>query len=80
MDINAFETLILNELKSVTEKILVKNSNPNISAKARAGAEISDLLEKQFVVETQKHKYFKKSQSSPVGANVFLNNINFILS
>ncbi|MDR2073923.1 MAG: hypothetical protein LBP36_00925 [Oscillospiraceae bacterium] len=68
MDIKAFETLILQELKSVTEIILAKNPNPAISAKARAGAEISELLEKQFVVETQNHKYFKKSQSSPEGA------------
>lgn len=68
MDINAFETLILEELKTVTERILSKNLNPAISAKARAGAEISDLLEKQFVIETQAHKYFKKTQSSPEGA------------
>ena len=68
MNINDFENLILTELKSVTEKILAKNLTPNISAKARAGAEISDLLEKQFVIETHKHKYFKKSQSSPEGA------------
>jgi len=68
MNISDFENLILAELKSVTEKILSKNPTPSISAKARAGAEISDLLEKQFVVETEKHKYFKKSQSSPEGA------------
>lgn len=68
MNINDFENLILSELKSVTEKILVKNATPNISAKARAGAEISDLLEKQFVIETQNHQYFKKSQYSPEGA------------
>jgi len=68
MNINDFENLILTELRSVTENILAKNLTPNISAKARAGAEISDLLEKQFVIETQKHQYFKKSQSSPEGA------------
>jgi len=68
MNINDFENLILTELKTVTEKILAKNPTPNISAKARAGAEISDLLEKEFVIETQKHKYFKNSQSSPEGA------------
>ena len=68
MKINDFENLILTELRSVTEQILSKNPNPNISAKARAGAEISDLLEKQFVIETDKHKYFKNSQSSPDGA------------
>ena len=68
MNINDFENLVLTELKLVTEKILAKNATPNISAKARAGAEISDLLEKQFVVETQNHHYFKNSQSSPEGA------------
>ena len=68
MDINYFESLILNELKNITESILFKNPNPGISAKARAGAEISDLLEKNFVIESQNHKYFKDSQSSPDGA------------
>jgi len=68
MNINDFEDSILTELKYVTEKILAKNLTPNISAKARAGAEISDLLEKQFVIETKKHKYFRNSQSSPEGA------------
>lgn len=68
MDIHKFETLILNELKSVTEKILKNNPKPAISAKSRAGAEISDLLEKQFVIETKDHTYFKRSQSSPKGA------------
>ena len=68
MTINDFENLILSELQSVTEKILENNATPNISAKARAGAEISDLLEKQFVEETKEHTYFKDSQYSPVGA------------
>ena len=68
MEIQEFEKKILNELKSVTEIILKKNPSPTISAKARAGAEISDLLEKQFVIETQNHVYFKKSKFSPEGA------------
>ncbi|MDR2684383.1 MAG: hypothetical protein LBB53_03250 [Prevotellaceae bacterium] len=68
MNINNFENLILAELKSVTEKVLAKNPAPTISAKARAGAEISNLLEKQFVIETHRHKYFKNSQSSPENA------------
>ena len=68
MNINDFENMILAELKSVTEEILANNLTPNISAKARAGAEISNLLEKQFVTETQNHQYFKKSQYSPEGA------------
>ncbi|MBU2472235.1 MAG: hypothetical protein KKF20_07485, partial [Bacteroidetes bacterium] len=68
MDIKEFETLILSELKKVVEIILQKNPEPNISAKSRAGAEISSLLEAQFVIETQNHKYFKKSVASPSGA------------
>ena len=46
MNIHRFESLILSELKYVTESILTNNAMPNISATARAGAEISDLLEK----------------------------------
>lgn len=68
MDIFEFEDLILHELKSVVENILMKTPTPAISAKTRAGAEISELLEKQFVLETQNHPYLKKSQSSPAGA------------
>jgi hypothetical protein len=68
MNINDFENLILAELKSVTEKILSTNPDLSISAKTRAGAEISELLEEQFVIETQEHKYFRNAQSSPKGA------------
>lgn len=68
MDIQKYENFILSELKQVVEHILNKNKEPNISAKSRAGAEISSLLEEQFVVETATHKYFKKSIASPDGA------------
>lgn len=68
MDIKAFETLILSELKTVTEEILKNNPQPKISAKSRAGAEISSLLEEEFVKYTAKHNYFKKSLASPDGA------------
>lgn len=68
MDLRVFESLILKELEIVIMRILKNNPNPAISAKARAGAEISDLLEKQFVIETQNHTYFKDSKSSPEGA------------
>ncbi|TAF77835.1 MAG: hypothetical protein EAZ53_01345 [Bacteroidetes bacterium] len=67
MDIQAYETLILNQLKIVTEKILYNNPQPNISAKSRAGAEISSLLEEEFVKETANHLYFKDSLASPKG-------------
>lgn len=68
MDIKDFETKILSELKAVVEATLGKNQEPNISAKSRAGAEISSLLEEQFVTETANHQYFKKSVASPAGA------------
>lgn len=68
MEIKDFEAKILNELKTVVETILSKNPEPNISAKSRAGAEISSLLEEQFVIETSNHLYFKKSVASPPGA------------
>lgn len=67
MDIQEYEVFILNELKKVTEKILSNNPEPNISAKSRAGAEISSLLEEQFVNETASHPYFKDSLASPDG-------------
>ena len=68
MEIQKYEELILIELKKVTENILIKNPQPKISAKSRAGAEISSLLEEQFVLETSKHKYFKNSAASPDGS------------
>lgn len=68
MDIKKFEALILGELKAVTEKIIEQNPTPHISAKSRAGAEISALLEEQFVQITQNHQYLKKSVASPAGA------------
>lgn len=68
MDIKAFETLILSELNTVTEEILKNNPQPKISAKSRAGAEISSLLEEEFVKYTANHNYFKKSLASPDGA------------
>ncbi len=67
MEIKAFEDLILSELKRVIEEIIYKNPKPNISAKSRAGAEISTLLEEEFVKETANHIFFKDSKASPVG-------------
>ena len=68
MDIKNFETLILSELKAVTKRIIELNPSPHISAKSRAGAEISALLEKEFVKLTHSHQYLKKSEASPAGA------------
>jgi len=68
MKIEDFENLILQELQKVTISILNKNKSPLISAKSRAGAEISALLEKEFVIETKSNIYLKGSKASPVGA------------
>src|SRR5574340_670981 len=68
MEIREFEKLILGELKTVVERIISKNQEPRISAKSRAGAEISALLEEQFVLETSSHRYFSKTRASPPGA------------
>ena len=68
MNIKQFEDLIINELKKVVEKIITGNLNLNISARSRAGAEISDFLEEKFVNLTIKHKYFHDSEQSPKGA------------
>ncbi|MEX0595104.1 MAG: hypothetical protein WD512_01300 [Candidatus Paceibacterota bacterium] len=67
MKIKDFEELIIQELKQVVESILKKNMELPISAKARAGAEISDWLEEKFVESTQSHKYFSNSEFAPKG-------------
>jgi hypothetical protein len=68
MEIKEFEDLINTELKKVVGQIIKDNPTLNISAKSRAGAEISDFLETEFVKYTHKHKYFYNSESSPKGA------------
>jgi len=68
MVISEFENLILSELKKVVEKIIKENLTLPISAKSRAGAEISDFLEDEFVLRTKNHSYFKEVESSPKGA------------
>jgi len=68
MDIKMYEQLIIDELKNVVEEILNKNLRLNISAKARAGAEISDFLEEEFVKHTDGHRYFVDAKTAPKGA------------
>ncbi len=68
MNIKAFENLILEKLKEVIDKIIQDNSKLPISAKARAGAEISDWIEEEFVEHTQNHTYFRGSESAPKGS------------
>ena len=47
--IQKFENLILSQLDDVVTNIIKSVKTLPISAKARAGAEISDWLEKEFV-------------------------------
>ncbi|OGF20630.1 hypothetical protein A2Y83_03700 [Candidatus Falkowbacteria bacterium RBG_13_39_14] len=68
MDIKKFENLIVNEMDKVILKIINDFQELNISAKARAGAEISDFLEDKFVKYTKNDKFFTKSEKSPRGA------------
>jgi hypothetical protein len=69
MDIKAYETLIVSELKNVINTI-IKNT-PTLPVKVAAGERqgdyISKHLEKEFVINTKTHSYFKKSTISPNG-------------
>ncbi|XOB41389.1 MAG: hypothetical protein ACKKMW_01515 [Candidatus Nealsonbacteria bacterium] len=68
MDIKSFEENIIKEFAKVILKIIKNYPKLNISAKARAGAEISDFLEEKFVEYSSKNKLFKDSEASPKGA------------
>ncbi|MCK4798331.1 MAG: hypothetical protein KAT05_13200 [Spirochaetes bacterium] len=68
MDIRKLENLIIKEVDKVVLKILNDFPELNISAKSRAGAEISDFLEEKFVEYTKDSKFFRKSEKSPKGA------------
>lgn len=68
MNIKEFENLIKSKLEAVIVSIIRKRLFLDISAKSRAGAEISDYLEKEFVKATAKHRYFFDSEASPEGA------------
>ncbi len=65
--IQKFENLILSQLENIVTNILQSTTSLPISAKSRAGAEISDWLEKEFVLKTQKHQYFFNSEAAPEG-------------
>lgn len=67
MKIKEFEDLVREEITKVVQAIVTENESLNISAKSRAGAEISDWLEEQFVKATENHKYIKYSESAPKG-------------
>jgi len=68
MDIKNFENLIVTEMDKVILKIINNFQELNISAKSRAGAEISDFLEDKFVEYTKDNKFFSESEKSPKGA------------
>lgn len=68
MEIREYENLILEKLKEVIDSIINDNPELNISAKARAGAEISDWMEEKFVEYTPNHDFFEDSESAPKGS------------
>ena len=67
MDIKEFENLICDEIDKVIVNIIKTTNHLRISAKSRAGAEISDWLEEIFVEQTQNHPYLKNTEASPKG-------------
>lgn len=68
MTIKQFEELVLEKLKIVVDKIIIENLELPISAKSRAGAEISDWLEEQFVEHTKENDFFEGSEGAPKGS------------
>jgi hypothetical protein len=69
MNIQDFEKLIIDEIKKVVEKIIIKNPTLPIAVKQgeRQGDAISKFLETNFVIETNNHKYLKDTITSPTG-------------
>jgi hypothetical protein len=65
--IRDFEDLIREQINEIVLGIVAKDQYLNISTKSRAGAEISDWLEKRFVEATKNHQYLKNSESAPQG-------------
>ncbi len=68
MNIKNLEKLIIEEVNKVVTQIIHDYPELNISAKARAGAEVSDFLEEKFVEYSSRNKFFKDSEKSPKGA------------
>ena len=68
MNIIEFEKLIIQEFKKIIELIIKDYPELKISAKSRAGAEISDFLEEMFVRYTANNSFFSKCEKSPKGA------------
>ena len=67
MNIKGFENVILDESEKVMNQIVCDNLFLNISAKSRAGAEISHFLKRNFIEYTAQHNYFSDSVQAPTG-------------
>ena len=69
MNVPDFEILILRELKTIIQNIIIKNPTLPIAVKQgeRQGDAISKFLEYSFVNHTHEHQYFKESEASPTG-------------
>ncbi len=67
MNIREYEDFLREEITNVIRGIISKNVTLNISAKSRAGAEISDWLEKEFVKATQNHQFIFNTETAPKG-------------
>ncbi len=63
-----FEKLINDTISGIILKIIENNESLNISAKSRAGAEISDFLETEFVKLAPSQKFLLNPEASPKGA------------
>lgn len=67
MKLEEFENLLVSQLQTVIESIIEDQQSLEISAKSRAGAEISDWLGEKFVQYTTQHEYFQDSEACPKG-------------
>lgn len=67
MNIKEYEKNINNEVSNVILQIINENKSLAISSKSRAGAEVSDFLEKQFVNYTKESNILLKSEQAPKG-------------
>jgi len=67
VEIREYENYVRETITSVTNSIISENETLNISAKSRAGAEISDWLEEAFVNATQGHEHLLDSEAAPKG-------------
>jgi hypothetical protein len=67
MDIKEYETSIRDEINSAVAKIISAQTSLNISAKSRAGAEISEYLAQEFQKRASGNK-LAQPEAAPAGA------------